>query len=69
MQIKYNYLKPPMFIETINRVFHNCWNKAVASQIFPFDFILFLFSDYNWEIVNILIYSTKYNETMPWAME
>ena len=27
-------------------VFHNCWKKAAASQIFPVDFILFLFLDY-----------------------
>ena len=42
------------------RVFHICWNKSVASQTFPVDFILFLFSYYYWEIVNILIYLTRY---------
>ena len=28
------------------RVFQKCWNKAAVSQIFPVEFILFLFSDY-----------------------
>ena len=31
-----------------NTVFPNCSNQAVASQIFPIDFIVFLFSDYCW---------------------
>ena len=48
-------------------VFHNCWNKAAVLQIFPVDFILF--SNYCWEIVNILIYSIKYCKIMPWMME
>ena len=44
-------------------------NKTVASQLFPVDFILFLFSDYSWEMVKILIYLTKYTKLMPWTME
>ena len=44
------------------RVFPSCWNKVAASQIFPIDIILFLFLDYCWEIVNILIYLTKYSK-------
>ena len=55
--------------DEIYNVFHNCWNKAAASQIFSIDFILFLISDYCWKIVNILIYSTKYGKMMPWTME
>ena len=50
----------------IYMVFHNYWNKAGASQIFSIYFILFLFSDYCWEIVNILVNSTKYSKVMPW---
>ena len=46
-----------------------CWNKAAASQVFSINFILFLFSDYCWEIVNILIYTTIYSKIMPWTME
>ena len=49
-------------------MFYNCLNKAETSQIFPVDFIFFLFPDYCWEIVNILIYLTKYSE-MPSMME
>ena len=30
---------------------------------------LFLFSDYCWEIVNILMYSIKYSKIMTWTME
>ena len=44
--------------------------KTVAvSLVFFVDFILFLFSDYCWEIVNILINSIKYGQIMPWTME
>ena len=42
----------------IYRGFLNYWNKAATSQIFSIDFIPFLFSDYCWEIVNILIISS-----------
>ena len=52
----------------ICRVLHHNWYNAVASQIFSVDFILFLFPDYYWEI-NILKYSTKSSEIMPWTME
>ena len=44
-------------------------NKAAASQIFLVDSIIFLFSNYGRKIINILIYSTKYSEIMPWTME
>ena len=53
----------------IYRMFHNCWNKVAVSQIFPVDFILFLFLDYCWEIVNILTYLLKYREIMTLTME
>ena len=53
------------FIKNPYREFYYCWNKAAASQIFPVEFILFLFSDYCWEIVNILIYVNKYSEIIP----
>ena len=48
-------------------MFHNCWNKAAVSQIFPVDFIPF--SDYCTEIhiIKILIYSTKYRKILPWT--
>ena len=36
--------------------------------MFFVDFILFLFSDHTWEIVNILVYSTKYSEIKPWTI-
>ena len=49
--------------------FHNSWNKIVASQIFLVYFIFFLFSEYWWKIVNILIYLIKHNEILPWTME
>ena len=38
--------------------------KAAASQI-SVDFVHFLFTDYFGEIVNILIYLTKYSQLMP----
>ena len=50
-------------------MFHNCCYKAAASQIFSVDFILILYSDYCWEIFNILINSTKYSKVMPWTIE
>ena len=50
-------------------MFHHHWNKAAASQIFPVDFIHFLISDSSQEIVNILIYLTKYTEILIWMME
>ena len=43
-------------------MFPGGWNKVAASHIFPVDFILFPFSYYFWEIVNILIYWTKYGQ-------
>ena len=46
-------------------LFKNC-NKTADFQIFPVDFIFFLFSDYYGEIVNILI---KYSKTMLWTIE
>ena len=52
-----------------HRVFHNHWNKAAAYHLFSVDLILFLFSDYCWEIVNILLYSTEYSEIVPSMME
>jgi hypothetical protein len=41
----------------------------MASQIFPTNFILIIFSDSCMEIANIFINSTKYSEIMPWLME
>ena len=40
-------------------MFNNFWNKVVAFQLFTVGFILFLFSDYCWEIIYSLIYVTK----------
>ena len=51
------------------RVFHKFWNKVAVSQLFSVDLILFLFLDYWWEIVNILIYLNKYSEIIPWTMD
>ena len=51
----------------VYRMFYHCWNKAEA--IFPIVFILFLFADYCWKIVNILIYLTKCDEIIPWSMK
>ena len=36
----------------------------MVSKLLPIDFILFLFSDYGLEIVNIQIYLIKYNEIL-----
>ena len=41
----------------------------VETNNFSVGFIIFLFSDYCWEIVNILIYLTKYNKIMSWMIE
>ena len=43
-------------------MFHNCWNKTAASQIFPVDFIFYFFSDDYKKIVIILMYLTNYSE-------
>ena len=40
----------------MKRVLRKFLNKAVATQIFPVGFILFSFSNYYREIVNIFIY-------------
>ena len=46
-----------------------CWNKVAASYIFPVACIVFLFSDYCWEIENLFTFSTKYSEILTGMME
>ena len=46
----------------------NCLSEAAASQINPVHFILFLCSDYCWEIFNILIKLTKYRTIKSWMI-
>ena len=53
----------------IYRLFENRYNKVMAFQIFPVEFTLFLFYDYYWKVVIILIYLTKYSETTPWTVK
>ena len=57
----------------MTKIYTGCFTivetKHPASEIFPVDFILFLYPDYCWEKVNILIYLTKYSKIMSSSMD